>query len=295
MTIATSPFQRILFTTDFSPCSASAAPFVKFLAEHYQTELFVAYVISADSEALEPEVPPKMVRSPDASPEQQMHAFIAAHSFGRLVTEALVESGAIGEVIERIVQEKAIDLIVLGTHGRSGVGKLILGSVAERIFQMAPCPVLSVGRKARKSWDKGSEPNLILYASDFDPASLRALPYALSLARVANGQVILLHAPEASLAHCDPNAIHERLNRLIPAEARHWCRFDTLAISGDPADVILQSANDRNADLIVMGGHRVTGPLYPLQVPRTTAYRVISQAHCPVLRITELAQQSRPT
>jgi nucleotide-binding universal stress UspA family protein len=292
--IATSPFQRILFTTDFSPYSASAAPFVRFLAEHYRTELFLAYVISADSEALEPDAPPKIARSPDALPEQQMRAFIAANSLDRLVTQALVESGAIGDVIERIVRDKAIDLIVLGTHGRSGVGKLILGSVAERIFQMAPCPVLSVGRKARKSWDKGSEPNLILYASDFDPASLRALPYALSLARVANGQLILLHVPEASLAGRDPSGIHERLNSLIPAEARNWCRFDTLAIFGDPADVILQSASDRNADLIVMGGHRVTGPLYPLQVPRTTAYRVISQAHCPVLRITELAPESQP-
>ena len=294
MTIAKGSFQRILFTTDFSPCSASAAPFVRFLAEHYDAEMFLVYVIAAETEAPDTATPPKMARSLDASPEQQMHAFVTANSLDGLVTETLVEYGDIGDVLERVIRDKAIDLIVVGTHGRSGVGKLILGSVAEHIFQMAPCPVLSVGRKARRSWGAGNEPNLILYASDFDPASLRALPYALSLARVTNGQMILLHALEASLTGRDINAVHERLNSLIPVEARSWCKFDTLVISGDAGDIILQSASDRNADLIVMGGHRVTGPLYPIRVPRTTAYRVISQAHCPVLRITELFQEGNP-
>jgi nucleotide-binding universal stress UspA family protein len=141
----------------------------------------------------------------------------------------------------------------------------------------------------RKSW--GSERKLarILYATDLSEDSLKALPYALSLLRVSQAELLLLHVvpapPGAAPAPEHLTALHERLNLLIAPEARAWCRWDTAVIPGEPADVILRTAVQQSADFIVMGGHRVEGRLYAVKVPVTTAYRVVSRADRAVLRV----------
>jgi nucleotide-binding universal stress UspA family protein len=168
------------------------------------------------------------------------------------------------------------------------VGKLVLGSVAERIFQTVLCPVLTVGRRARKSWGADEKLSRIVYATSFSDASLASLPYALSLAKASGAELSLVHAmePTATAAEQPPAAaLHEHLNALIPPEVRDWLRYDTFVIPGDAAEVIVNLAGDQGADFIVMAGHRVEGPLYTLEVPRTIAYRVVSRALCPVLRV----------
>jgi len=286
MTTATRLFHRILLATDFSSCSESAVPFAKLLAEHYDSKIVLAHIIPVAKEPVAADASRGTVDNSRDSAEKQMRRFLTANVPADLVSGSIIEQGPVSDVLARLIQERAIDLVVVGTHGRSGVGKLMMGSVAEGIFQVAPCPVLSVGRKSRHS---GGRLARILYATDLLPASLGALPYALSLAEVTNAEVILLHVPEASSE--DPrrleqnNALHQRLNSLIPVEAKTWCRSDTLVIGGDPAEIILRSATEQNADFIVIGGHRVAGPLYAIQVPRTTAYKVVSRAHCPVLRV----------
>jgi nucleotide-binding universal stress UspA family protein len=184
-----------------------------------------------------------------------------------------------------VIQKRAIDLVVLGTHGRRGLGKLMLGSVAEHIFQMAPCPVLSIGPRVRKSWGSEGKLGRILYATDLAGDSLKALPYALSLAQVSGAELMLLHVPETATPQEHLTSLHDRLNILVPPEARKWCRCDTLVIPGEPAEVILRTARQQNADFIVMGGHRVEGALYAVKVPATIAYRVVSRADRAVLRV----------
>jgi nucleotide-binding universal stress UspA family protein len=199
----------------------------------------------------------------------------------------MIGQGPVWDVLAAMVEEKHIDLIVLGTHGRSGVGKLLLGSVAQRIFSLAPCPVLSVSPRSHRTWGADHRLGRILYATDFSPASLKALPYALSLAKVSHAELVLLHAPESSEATSSEISMgyHQHLSALIPAQQRSWCKSDTLVTAGDPARAILDAASKNNADLIVIGGKAYEGSLAHFQVPMSIAYRVVAHAPCPVLRV----------
>jgi nucleotide-binding universal stress UspA family protein len=159
--------------------------------------------------------------------------------------------------------------------------------VAQRIFSQAPCPVLSISPRARTLGEANGRRARILCATDFSPFSLKALPYALSLAKVSHAELLLLHAPEPAAADSAEivQGCHEHLNALIPAQERSWCRSDTLVTAGDPDRVILDAAERNSVDFIVMGGHAVEGPLSSFQVPLSTSYRVVAHAPCPVLRV----------
>ncbi len=276
-------FKRILLATDFSAQSAAAAPFAALLADYYDAEILAAYVIPAEPKPAA-EMPSEPEQTEEAA-EAQMQLFLRQHLQTDARRHIVIERGRIWDVLAEVIQKKEIDLVVLGTHGRRGLGKLMLGSVAEHIFQMAPCPVLSIGPRVRKSW--GSEGKLakILYATDLAGESVKALPHALSLAQVSGAELMLLHVPEAATSQEHMASLHERLNSLVPTEAKKWCRCDTLVIAGEPADVILRTARQQNVDFIVMGGHRVEGALYAVKVPATTAYRVVSRADRAVLRV----------
>ncbi len=276
-------FKRILLATDFSAQSAAAAPFAALLADYYDAEIFAAYVIPAEPKA-DARMPSEPEQSEEAA-EAQMQLFLRQHLQTDARRHIVIERGRIWDVLADVIQKKGIDLVVLGTHGRRGLGKLMLGSVAEHIFQMAPCPVLSIGPRVRKSW--GSEGKLakILYATDLAGESVKALPHALSLAQVSGAELMLLHVPEASTSQEHMTSLHDRLNAMVPPEAKKWCRCDTLVIAGEPAEVILRTARQQNVDFIVMGGHRVEGALYAVKVPATTAYRVVSRADRAVLRV----------
>jgi nucleotide-binding universal stress UspA family protein len=276
-------FQRILLATDFSAQSAAAAPFAALLADYYDSEIFATYIIPAES---------KPARGMESEPEQseesaqaQMQRFLAEHLHTDAPRHTIIARGVVWDALADVIQKQGIDLVVLGTHGRRGLGKLMLGSVAEHIFQMAPCPVLSIGPRVRKSWGSEGKLRKILYATDLAGDSLHALPHALSLSQVSGAELMLLHVPEAATGQEHLPGLHDRLNSLVPAEARKWCRCDTLVIAGEPGDVILRTARQQDVDFIVMGGHRVEGPLYAVKVPATTAYRVVSRADRAVLRV----------
>ena len=133
------------------------------------------------------------------------------------------------------------------SRGRRDVGgnAVLLGSVAQRIFNVAHCPVLSVSPRARRALGADQKFAKILYPSDF-------------------------------------SEYYWRLNALVPPEARTWCRSDALVSVGDPAQAIPQAAWEQNADLIVLSAHRAAGTF---NVPLTTAYQVVAHAPCPVLRV----------
>jgi len=280
-------FKRILLATDFSVRSAAAVPFARLVAEYYGARIVVFHVITAEEPASGgTQTQAKMDEARDLA-ESQVRHFVAANPLGQVPYETVVSGGPVEEVIAPLVEEKHIDLIVLGTHGWSGVGKLLLGSVAQRIFSKAPCPVLSISPRAHRLGEANGRRARILYATDFSPFPLKALPYALSLAKVSRAELLLLHAPEPGAADSAEivQGYHEHLNALIPAQERSWCRSDTLVTAGDPGQAILDAAERNSVDFIVMGGHPVEGPLSSFQVPLSTSYRVVAHAPCPVLRV----------
>lgn len=142
-------FKRILFPTDFSENSRAAQNYACELAERFGSELHVLHVLPEPT-VLAPEpgamfVPPEVfsVEQADSAVRAMKQLFDAKWLAGRSIVWTAKQGPAYVEIL-RYAKEKAVDLIVLGTHGRTGLAHVFLGSVAERVVRMAPCPVLAI-------------------------------------------------------------------------------------------------------------------------------------------------------
>jgi nucleotide-binding universal stress UspA family protein len=220
-----------------------------------------------------------------------------------LAYHTYIREGGVWEALSEIVRTHEIDLLVVGTHGRTGVGKLVLGSKAEEVLRQATCPVLTIGPKiARRSKlpaiegdgkelsPVDSSVHQIVYASDFSPESLTAAPFAASLAQEFQAKLTLLHViQEFEDTGRRPRLIDvalQRLEDLVPEKASLWYSPRPVVQFGSPAHCILQEAVDLKADLIVLGVRSAAGHLAAAtHLPWTTAHKVIVHAPCPVLTV----------
>jgi nucleotide-binding universal stress UspA family protein len=188
------------------------------------------------------------------------------------------------------------DLIVMGTHGASGLEYLVLGSVTEHVLRNAPCPVLTVPPRARATSTLPFK--RLVVPVDFSDWSMLALEAAWRLAREADAAVTLVHAIEwtvedelrvlgraASGADRDRAAAEarSRLCGLVPDGVRDWCTPDIHIARGRPSSAILRIAEEARADLIVMGLHG-RSPLN-LAMFGSTTNQVVRRAQCPVLTV----------
>ncbi|MGH9679656.1 MAG: universal stress protein [Candidatus Acidiferrales bacterium] len=187
-------FQNILFATDFSSTANLALPYAVEIARRSGGTIHAVHVISPE---INPLVPPEAWSQMDRE-EQDFRGRelrkLEAELQG-LPHEFLLLKGDIWENLSRTIKEKQIDLLVLGTHGRTGIEKALLGSTAERIFRQASCPVLSVGPHVsiRATHAAAAELNCILFATDFSPESFAAARQAIYLAKDHHADLVLLH------------------------------------------------------------------------------------------------------
>jgi nucleotide-binding universal stress UspA family protein len=206
-------------------------------------------------------------------------------------SEILAQAGALGP-----------DVLVMGAHGRSGVERLLLGSVTEKVVRKARCPVLVVPRHAADPAQSRSAPfGRIVCAIDFSKGSERALAYALDFAEEADAQLTLLHAiemppelreiPTSGDVNVGPiRAAAEaeclrRLRALVPPGACDYCTIHTTVVEGRAYRHILDVAAGERADLIVMGVHG-RGAL-DLMLFGSNTQAVIRGASCPVLTVAQ--------
>jgi nucleotide-binding universal stress UspA family protein len=205
----------------------------------------------------------------------------------------LIRGESVWPSVDQVLSEYTIDLVILGTHGRTGAIKLLLGSVAEEIFRRASVPVLTIGPAVRKGVHNGGKFRRVLFATDFTAEAQSAAPYAISMAQRNQARLLLLHVmrdpdfkrrsktPEDTVA----NAMHQ-LYELFPPQAELWCRPEAAVRFGNPADRILDAAMEVGADLIVLGVRDAAGHLSAAtHLERTTAHKVVAHAPCPVLTI----------
>jgi nucleotide-binding universal stress UspA family protein len=212
----------------------------------------------------------------------------------------ITEAGFVHDEIVAQIAATQADVLVLGTHGRSGFQRLFLGSVTEKVIRKATCPVLVVPPRAP---DVAPEAPVqfkrILCAVDFSASSLSALEQALTLSQEADAQLHLLHVIETPtelregpwvaatlLEEFRERAVvdaQRRLLDLVPEQARTFCTVDTRVTEGRAYKQVLEQALAQEADLIVMGA-RGRDALDRLVFGSTTHY-VIRAAACPVLVI----------
>jgi len=281
--------KNVLFATDFSPAAAAAIPYVKEIAARHGANLFAFHVTPP---VVNPMTPPATwaATTEGARIQEQMQREELLTTFAGMHPQILIEEGDIQSNLASAIEKYNIDLLVIGTRGRIGVGKFFLGSVAEEIFRHASCPVLTVGPHATLPPPHGPAPS-ILYATEFSDKSLAAASYAVSLAEQFHARLVLLHvipAPKASelVTAAQMRASCEHfLQELLPLDGGEN-RPECIVEVGDAAAKILQVAKDKDAAVIVLGVHQETGfPGAATHLPIATAHKVVSQAACPVLTV----------
>jgi len=293
--------KNILLATDFSDVSKKAVPYAAAIAGKYGSRIYLVHVIPTPPRTAIPVEPlPAQLDRDRLNAELEMKTFLRGDSLHQIPHETRVEQGPIGEALSELIEQDEIDLLVLGTRGRGGFNKILLGSVAEELFRLACCPVLTVGPAVPAHPPK--EFHRILFATDFGPASLHALPYAISLANESNARLTLLHAVSpAPVLDVGPfwyNSADvigqqktakarsiERLRQLIPPDTN--LRFDPeFVVAFDFApDSIVNIAADCKADLIVMGVNQTAWVRASAHMPWATAHEVVCHAKCPVLTV----------
>ena len=283
-------FRNILFATDFSKAAAEAIPCVKKIAEHYDANLVTLHVrppiVNTMIRPAAWAVDIDAVRAQDEDDREEL-----LKTFAGIRTQVLIEEGDIQPCLAAAIEKNNTDLVVIGTRGRTGLGKLLLGSVAEEIFRTVSCPVLTVGPHSGAIHEHSGELREILYATDLSPESRAAAPYVISLAKEFQSRLILMHViPEeqpddlVSDANVKP-ALEKLLRELVPPEAS--CKPECIVECGDPADMILEFANVKQMDLIVLGVRPEKGApgAETHHLPAAIAYKIVSRAECPVLTV----------
>jgi len=201
--------------------------------------------------------------------------------------------GSVAESLLQCAREKKIDLIVVGTHGRGGMGKVILGSVAEKVFRHSPVPVLTIGPHTQGP-GAISRTRQILAPCDLTPRSHPALDFACRLAAAHNSQLTLLHVIEQPYqgVKLDPERVKQGIvEQLTEIVGRHSEGVDVryrVEFGNIPA-MILKAASETGSDLIVLGVRRSSGVLDRFTWP--IAYELVREAACPVLTVRGDAPQ----
>jgi nucleotide-binding universal stress UspA family protein len=292
--------RQILCPVDFSPFARRALDHAAVLARWYQAELTVLHVspLMPTMFGVEPALSAATLAPFDQEAlGRELLTFVGETMNATPRPQLLLRSGPAATTILDYAAETKADLIVLGTHGRTGFERFMLGSVTEKVVRKAPCPVLTVPPGVS---DAPKHPVFarVLCAVDFSPASDRAAQYALSLAEEAKGSLTLVHVvewlPDESFAkypgfdveHFRRSLLTDartRTEALVPEEARNWCETDTRIVYGKPYREILRVAHDVDADLIVLGVHG-RGPVDRMLFG-STPQQVVRQAECPLLTI----------
>jgi len=294
-------FKQVLCPVDLSESSVRALAHAAALARWYDARLTVLHVV--------PTFDPLQIRGDLGDPvrvvnpmprEQVIEEVHRALNLPATAPDAVVvaESGDPQVTILDYAISKEADLIVMGTHGRRGFKRLLLGSVTEAVLRESPCPVLTVPPHAPAAASAAVTFKRILCPIDFSPSALQALGFALDLARQADGLVTLMHVVEW-LAEEELRAsghfnipeyrrhlvedAQERLKALVADESRTWVEIDDVVVFGRAHREILRAAETMPVDVIVMGAQGRGG--IGLALFGSTTQQVVRGATCPVLTV----------
>ena len=159
-------FTRILVPTDFSPTSDAALEYARALARKFGASLHLLHVFedpvlmgAVTPESYVPEAPETRAAVMKGAQERLDHRLRPSD---RLSATGEIVMGSPARAVTDYAARSAIDLIVMGTHGREGIAHLLLGSIAERVVRTAPCPVLTVRQAAEAAADAATDPSLEL-------------------------------------------------------------------------------------------------------------------------------------
>jgi nucleotide-binding universal stress UspA family protein len=282
-------FDNILFATDFSNQSERALQFALAFAKQHASKVIVVHAAPPEPHYAVPMEPIPIDLDPMLQESKtNMDELAANPRLQGFPHECILEQGNLWNVVDAEVAKHKANLIVVATHRRHGVSKLVLGSNAESIFRRAACPVLTVGPHVGFIDEQSWKPKKIIFATDFSPNSVHALPYALTIAEENQAQLILLHLSSLIPLEVDDDiqaSLVRRLQDLIPPDVADWCKPECIVRFEFPAEGILRAAEEFGADLVVMSVRRSAMAGAASHLPWAIASEVVSRAPCPVLTV----------
>ena len=302
-------FRHILAAVDFSPASKKALSEALALTASNDAHLSVVHVLQPDWRYEMLGNPPEIdLEQIDA--HRRLQKFIDELYPGQKIESIHVKHGPIAQTILSVAGDTTADLIVVGTHGRGGISKFALGSVAEELLRIAACPVMTIGpRTAAETLKQETAIRTILFATDFGAGSAKALSLAVKLAQAHQAKLILVHmippmpATSASLsayapataaadelqeweAGCKKRAL-QQLKECLPAGSALEQEPEYVVGTDFLPEGVLTAAAKFNVALIVMGTNRTGAARLAAHIPWTAVHEVLANAPCPVLTVAE--------
>jgi nucleotide-binding universal stress UspA family protein len=282
--------KRILVATDFSEFSEKPLHHAVAIARRYGAKLYLAHVVSSAGFPLAG--PPLMETASQAAwrDARQLECTLVRNgALAGISHDVIVRRGRVWEQLENVVEQERVELIVIGTHGRTGLRKIVLGSVAEDIFRHASCPVLTVGPSVSQDSPLEIAIRHVLFPTDLSVESAQAAQYALSAAREYGARLTLLHVLEQLEGEAAGDrervisVLEARLREFLPSKQGLPYNLNFRVEIGPIDETILGFAKNQDAGLIVLG----------LRSPETFvnhliwlhAYKIICEACCPVLTV----------
>ena len=292
---------KILCATDLSELSNISISSAVALAKEFNAKLYVCHIIDLTIQAAYGDIVLAPLELQNQTTEYAFEHIGNLIGDQEIAWEPLITTGHPSDEIAKLVAEKQIDLAVLATHGRSGIKRVVLGSVTERLMRILPCPILIV--RSLESDDTAIQNftlniRKILVGCDFSPYSRLAFQYGISLAQEFESEVHLVHVVEtpaykdllklsAASREESENLLHkqitEKLSSMIPKESWVWCQPRIVLLAGHPYEEIIKHSLLNQIDLIVLGirGRNLIEAVFT----GSTTDRVARQAPCPVLSV----------
>ena len=273
--------KNILLATDFSPGSQIALQFARGIARRHASDVYAIHVTGSDSYRLLQPEPLAITFNHFDEWSDDAPELLKKLLDGLPAVPPVHHHGRVWDVIDDVVSRNKIDLLVAGTHGRSGLSRMIQGSVAEELFRNISCPVLSVGPEAKGCASSEFKVRRILLATDLDPHST-APQYAGWLANKFDASLSVVHVWNGDQRSAGSVTSTLRSNF---EEAGFAYPPEFIFRQGAPAAEILKIARSMCPDILVMGARHPDPARIVSHWPWDTVASVLAEAPCPVLTV----------
>jgi nucleotide-binding universal stress UspA family protein len=281
--------KNILLASDFSSASDKAAAYAKALALNFRSSVEIAHVFDPSV------VTSYMVAVLGLPVKERQH--ISNEALERLQREftaagieahtSLPEGHRPHVALLKLALEHDTDLIVAGTHSRTGLERLVVGSTAEELIRHAFCPVLTVGPHAQQPANGPLVFQKIIYATDFSAEAAKAAVFALSFAQDSGAHLYYCFVARSQDTPAERTAqdaaFQATLRKMIPESSYEWCSPETVVEHGNAAESILELADRVHADLIVLGARNAS--FWLTHVEHGLTPDLLAEAKCPVMTV----------
>jgi nucleotide-binding universal stress UspA family protein len=276
---------NVAVATDFTECSERALQHGLAVANHFGATLHLLHLLRPSQLALSPGAIPPLQDAYDRDCEELTIGLQRNHQLDNIDCRRWVERGEVSEIVGNFVHKQQIDLMVVGTHGRTGLQRLLRGSVAHEIFHCVHCPVLTVGPLSPGT-DSQLQLKRMVFSTDLSRESLASIPYLLTILQEWHAELDVVHVCSAArFGHSE--LLDEYRSKIeAPLIGKSDATVRCHLIIGEPAPAVLDLANRKKSDLIVLGlkphSALYSSPFW------SQAHEIVRHARCPVLSVRAL-------